>query len=313
MSPRSRRCSSASPLTLSLRHRRRPATVSAVLLSQSRAFLNANDLERAKARAEAALAQRPRFGRGPLPARARSPSVSTIWRRRRRRTRARSSTRRGWPRRTIGSGSCSASRGAPRRRSPSSQQAVRLNPALFDAQYHLGATRWWTRDLDGALPRAAGGGHAAARPRRGALLPRADARSARPARAGDRRSCATAVRLNPSLARARTRLGHRAAGLRRSRRRDRAARGRGPPRRRRPPTRRTASGSRCRRRVAATKRSRCCGGWSPAQPGLPARAAESRHRADAAGQAGRSRRPCIARCWRSIPRTPRPSTTLVSR
>src|SRR3954451_6751795 len=31
-------------------------------------------------------------------------------------------------------------------------QAVRLDPRLFDAQYHLGATCWWTRDLAGALP-----------------------------------------------------------------------------------------------------------------------------------------------------------------
>ena len=36
------------------------------------------------------------------------------------------------------------------------EQAVQLDPALFDAQYHLGATRWWTRDFAGALPRAAG-------------------------------------------------------------------------------------------------------------------------------------------------------------
>ena len=30
------------------------------------------------------------------------------------------------------------------------ERAVQLDPALFDPQYHLGATRWWTRDLAGA-------------------------------------------------------------------------------------------------------------------------------------------------------------------
>ena len=29
-------------------------------------------------------------------------------------------------------------------------RAVELQPGFFDAQYHLGATRWWTRDIDGA-------------------------------------------------------------------------------------------------------------------------------------------------------------------
>ena len=30
-------------------------------------------------------------------------------------------------------------------------RAIKLDPTLFDAQYHLGATKWWTRDLEGAL------------------------------------------------------------------------------------------------------------------------------------------------------------------
>jgi tetratricopeptide (TPR) repeat protein len=30
-------------------------------------------------------------------------------------------------------------------------KAAELDPKLFDAQYHLGATRWWTHDLKGAL------------------------------------------------------------------------------------------------------------------------------------------------------------------
>ena len=30
-------------------------------------------------------------------------------------------------------------------------RAIKLDPLLFEAQYHLGATRWWTRDLHGAL------------------------------------------------------------------------------------------------------------------------------------------------------------------
>ena len=30
-------------------------------------------------------------------------------------------------------------------------RAIKLDPTLFDAQYHLGATRWWTRDLQGAM------------------------------------------------------------------------------------------------------------------------------------------------------------------
>ena len=30
-------------------------------------------------------------------------------------------------------------------------RAIKLDPTLFDAQYHLGATRWWTRDLEGRV------------------------------------------------------------------------------------------------------------------------------------------------------------------
>ena len=30
-------------------------------------------------------------------------------------------------------------------------RATKLDPTLFDAQYHLGATRWWTHDLEGAF------------------------------------------------------------------------------------------------------------------------------------------------------------------
>src|SRR5262245_25760124 len=30
------------------------------------------------------------------------------------------------------------------------ERAVAIAPTLFDAQYHLGATRWWTKDLQGA-------------------------------------------------------------------------------------------------------------------------------------------------------------------
>ena len=32
------------------------------------------------------------------------------------------------------------------------RRAVELKPDLFDAQYHLGATLWWTRDFRGARP-----------------------------------------------------------------------------------------------------------------------------------------------------------------
>ena len=32
------------------------------------------------------------------------------------------------------------------------RKAVQLDPKLFDARYHLGATLWWTGDAAGALP-----------------------------------------------------------------------------------------------------------------------------------------------------------------
>ena len=59
--------------------------------------------------------------------------------------------RRAWPKPTIASASCWGNR-AGREALLQFEQAVHLNPALFDAQYHLGATRWWTRDFAGALP-----------------------------------------------------------------------------------------------------------------------------------------------------------------
>ena len=51
----------------------------------------------------------------------------------------------------------------------SRHSSARLSwPDMFDAQYHLGATRWWTKDLDGALTAfAPPSGFVQATPRRG--------------------------------------------------------------------------------------------------------------------------------------------------
>ena len=91
-------------------------------------------------------------------------------------------------------------------------RAIKLDPTLFDAQYHLGATRWWTRDLEGALGplRAAvrlRPDHAEARYYLGTTL-RQRVGFGRPWR-----SCA-AVRLSPSLAQAYLQTGSGAAGSR---------------------------------------------------------------------------------------------------
>ena len=55
---------------------------------------------------------------------------------------------RALPRPTTASASCSAGRATPRARSRAFETAVRLDPQLFDAQYHLGATLWWTKEID---------------------------------------------------------------------------------------------------------------------------------------------------------------------
>ena len=64
-------------------------------------------------------------------------------------------------------------------------RAVELAPALFDAQYHLGATRWWTKDLQARFVRAAGGGSPPAAPCRSPLLPWHHTRSGWTVVAGD--------------------------------------------------------------------------------------------------------------------------------
>ena len=174
VSPRSRRCSSASPLTLSRRHRPRPATTR--LRCSVRAGLSSTPTisSGAKARAEAALARDPESGEahyllGQVAERRNDLASAVVGVHERRR-----STRRGWPRLTIGSGSCSASRGARRKRSPSSnarssstrrsstrsitsarraggrvtsparsrrsQAAVKLRPDHAEARYYLGLT-----------------------------------------------------------------------------------------------------------------------------------------------------------------------------
>ena len=60
-------------------------------------------------------------------------------------------------RRTIGSASCSVSGGATDDAIAEFERAVALDPRLVDAQYHLGATLWWTKQIDAprrALERA---------------------------------------------------------------------------------------------------------------------------------------------------------------
>jgi hypothetical protein len=110
----------------------------------------------------------------------------------------------------------------------------------------------------------AGSRQAAAWPCGGALLPRADAGSAGTARAGDR-GVAAAVRLNPSLVAAQTRLGialQAFGDLDGAICISRTPPGSTP----RQPTRRTAWGSRCHRRGAATTRSRCSVALSTRRP-----------------------------------------------
>ena len=45
------------------------------------------------------------------------------------------------------------------------ERATELAPDLFDAQYHLGATRWWTKDLDADVLNARVDRFGLARPR----------------------------------------------------------------------------------------------------------------------------------------------------
>ena len=91
-----------------------------------------------------------------------------------------------WPWPTIGSASCSAGSARTADALAAFERAVRLAPDLFDAQYHLGATRWWTKDLDGALTALEAAVRLRADPRRGPLLSRADAQAERTARRRDR-------------------------------------------------------------------------------------------------------------------------------
>ena len=79
-------------------------------------------------------------------------------------------------------------------------------PTLFDAQYHLGATRWWTKDLDGALPALEAAvrlqpGHAEARYYLGLTMKQ------RGDLAGAIAGLREAVRLAPGLAPAQMQLG----------------------------------------------------------------------------------------------------------
>ena len=87
------------------------------LLDQARTFMAANDLERARAIAEQVIASDPTSG-----------EAHDLL------------------------GFVLGKQGHTAEAIAEFERAVQLRPTLFDAQYHLGATRWWTRDLDGALP-----------------------------------------------------------------------------------------------------------------------------------------------------------------
>ena len=105
----------------------------------------------------------------------------------------------------------------------------------------------------------------------------------------------------------------RAPGGRRSRQGHRPPRSRGADRSVADRLRATASGWRCRRRAAATKPWRCSTRVAKAEPAFFCRAAESRGRADAAGQS-RARGVGVPRARRQrIRPTRRPSTTSGSR
>ena len=206
------------------------ATSAAALLRQTRAYLESGNLERARTSAEAAAAQNPESSEAQYLlglVRERQNDLTSAAAAYASAIQPGALTRRG---RTIGSASCSGSRAGPPRRSAEFAEAVRLDPRLFDAQYHLGATRWWTRDLAGALPALTAAvalqpGHAEARYYLGITLEGLG-------------------RLEPAIAELRergppeSRAGHRphparhgAPDARRSGRRDRAAPGSCPPRR----------------------------------------------------------------------------------
>ena len=190
-------------------------------------------------------------------------------------------------------------------------RAAELNPRLFDAQYHLGATALVDEGSRRRAPAAPGCGAAAAGPCGGALLPRADARGARTNRTGDRRA-AKRRSANPEAGRRAQRgWGWRSRRSAISTERSRSSKLRCASIPRRPDARNSlglALSQKGRGDEAVAVFSELVDG--PAR--LHAGAAESRHRADAAGRPRRSRRRAPG-AYRARPPTPKRSTTSASR
>jgi len=127
-----------------------PASAAA-LLRQTRAYLQAGNLERARASAEAAAAQNPGSGEAQY-------LLGLVHERRNDLTSAAAAYAAAIRLAPAVAeahdrlGFVFGSQGRTADALAEFVEAVRLDPRLFDAQYHLGATRWWTRDLAGALP-----------------------------------------------------------------------------------------------------------------------------------------------------------------
>ena len=160
-------------------------------LKQGRALLDANDLDRARA-----VSSKRRWRAIPPPPKrtscwASSPSARRISPPPPLRIPRRLRPRRAWPKPTTASASCWGSRAGRAEALRQFEEAVQLDPALFDAQYHLGATRWWTQGFRRRASRAAGRRQAAARSRRSPLLSRPDAATATDGWSPRSTSCAT--------------------------------------------------------------------------------------------------------------------------
>ena len=185
-----------------------PAGSIAPLLGRSRAYLEANDVTRARAAVDQAIQRDPESGeayflRGLIAERENDVAAAAA---------AYPTAVRFAPRLAEahdGSGSCSAARVVPRKRSPSSSAPPHSRrrcstPSIISAPRAGGPG-----SIAGAKARARGGSQAAAEPRGGQVLPGSDAGEAGGQLPGRRsRSCAKAVELNRSARRrARLRLG----------------------------------------------------------------------------------------------------------
>ena len=103
------------------------------------------------------------------------------------------------PKRTTGSASSADSR-ENRRGARAVREGGRLKPNFFDAQYHLGATRWWTKDYEGAFVPLQAAVVLRSASSRSALLPRTRRASARATLRGAERTRTRRGPMAPKLA-----------------------------------------------------------------------------------------------------------------